>query len=182
MNWLDWIKWYFNIDPPIKDHGILNFDIIIPNKIYCGGQPLTKESWEYIESLGVETVVKLNYPDEGSDEIATALGMNVLDYSMPPKDITQAFGKPDLEYVIKAVEQLINPNNGPKYVHCTHGQDRTRLVIGICLVKYYNWTCKAAYKNMLKHGFHFELPDLDACWIEFCKTQDTLDFVGKIRI
>lgn len=182
MNWIEWIRWYFNINPPLGEHGILNFDVIVPSKIYCGGQPLTKESWAYIESLGVETVIKLNYPDEGVDDGAVAFGMKVIDCSMPPRDLPQALGKPDIEAVNKALTELSNPNNGITYIHCSHGQDRTRLIVGMFLVKYRNWTCHAAYKNMLKHGFHWVLPDLDECWEHFCKTQDALDFVGKTRI
>lgn len=182
MNWIEWIRWYFNINPPLGEHGILNFDVIVPGKIYCGGQPITEESWAYIKSLGVETVIKLNYPDEGVDDGAKALGIKVIDCSMPPRDLPQAFGKPDIEAVNKALLELANPDNGIVYIHCSHGQDRTRLLVGMFLVKYRNWTCKAAFKNMLKHGFHWQLHDLYECWERFCKIQDALDFVGKTQI
>jgi protein tyrosine/serine phosphatase len=48
-------------------------------------------------------------------------------------------------------------------VHCTHGQDRTGLIIGLYRLNE-GWTKDAAYKEMLVHHFHSSLHGLHEYW------------------
>jgi tyrosine-protein phosphatase SIW14 len=145
---------------------IVNFAVVKPGQIYRGGQPVAPSAWRALQILGVKTVVKLDYPEEGVDDGATALGMKVIDCRMPPKDFWQAIGRPDTPDIDRALRDL-DVCDKPVFAHCFHGQDRTSLIIGMWRVLYDQWTCQQAYREMLAYGFHPELIDLSAAWHDF---------------
>ena len=95
-------------------HGIPNFVAVDTNTcIYRGAQPTTPEAWNYIKSLGVQTVVKLNQESEGSDAAAEAEGLKVV--PCPISRAEQTIGYPKMSTVDQAIEQL---RQGKCYVHC----------------------------------------------------------------
>lgn len=118
----------------------------VGNGVYRGGQP-TAAGWGYLRSIGVTNVVKLNEDSEGSDGYAERLGMTVNRF--PISIIQQTIGEPCLCEVLTAVG-CIKPGT---YVHCSHGQDRTGLVIALYRVRC-GWSRKDAEKEMLDDGFH----------------------------
>ncbi len=145
--------------------GIPNFVEIAPD-MYRGGQP-TKAGWAYLKSKGIKTVIKLNFPSEGSDAQAARLGMNVIDASGPPSEIENVLEVPNAERVQLAVNSLRDKRLRPVYVHCLHGQDRTGLIVGIYRVLNDHFTKKAAYLEMKKHGYHRSLHGLHEFWEAF---------------
>ncbi len=136
-------------------HGIPNFSQVAPG-VWRGGQP-TVEGWEYLKSLGVQRVVKLNTEHEASDEWATTNGIEVI--HLPITLAQQTIGKPGCNELNLAVSALEREGT---FVHCQHGQDRTGLVIGAYRVKVGHWMKIAAYREMKANGFHPLLRGL--CW------------------
>jgi len=139
--------------------------------VWRGGQPTTSEGWAYLKTLGVRRVVKLNFePTEGSDDGARELGLEVDVLSMQPEGDEDVFDelagtvvRPDPKLVDQAVAVLAA---GDAFVHCTHGQDRTGLVVGELRVRRQGWTRDRAWEEMLEHGFHPELLGLTSFWID----------------
>ena len=124
--------------------------------IYRGGQP-TKGGWDYLKTMGVNNVVKLNTDAEGSDDYAVSIGMTVHHF---PLDIAhQILLKPSPETIWGAVE-AIKPGT---YIHCEHGQDRTGLVCA-CYRVFKGWKKPAAEEEMMKRGFHRTLHGLWEFW------------------
>lgn len=154
---------------PTVTNGISNFKEVAPG-IYRGGQP-TDEGWAYLHSKGVKTVIKLDLVSEGSDEKAIGYGMTVVDASGPPS--TQAnspfeFTKaPDPVRIRLAVQSLADPKLQPVYVHCSHGEDRTGLVVGLYRVIHDGWTKERAFEEMKANGFHSSLSGLLKVWSDF---------------
>lgn len=139
--------------------GLPNFDVVAPG-IYRGGQP-TAEGWRTLERLGVKVVVKLNRPSEGDDD---ASPIPVLRYPMPPSSLSERSVRPNIVAVALAVASL-EPG---VYVHCTHGQDRTGLVVGVYRVLREGWSKDRARREMIDHGFHRVLwRGLDDFWREW---------------
>jgi len=134
--------------------------------LWRGGQP-NDEGWAYLKSLGVKTVVKLNFEKEGSDEEAKVLGMNVYSVEFPPSDLENLEQGPTQGQLDAAVALLIDPKLRPLYVHCQHGQDRTGLVVGAYRVAHDYWTRSKAYREMKNLGFHWELLGLLDAWEDF---------------
>lgn len=125
--------------------------------VWRGSQPKVPE-WNDLKVHGITHVVKLNEQTEGDDLAATALGMDVL--YRPINLCDQLIFRPSKPFIVDAVNGIV-PNT---FVHCSHGEDRTGLVIGCWRVWRCGWTKEAAWKEMLDHGFHFELLGLSLFW------------------
>ena len=138
------------------NHGVPNLAQVEPG-IWRGGQP-TAEGWQYLKSLGVRTSIKLNLVCEGSDDLAVSNGLRVV--YLPISTVEQTIGKPKVDRLYKAVSCLTNN----VFIHCTHGQDRTGLVVGAYRVRVCHWSKPAAYREMEQHGFHPLLRELYWSW------------------
>ena len=152
-------------------NGVPNLVQVEPG-LWRSGQPTTSAEWAYLKSLGVHHIVKLNFESEGSDGDATAAGLDVHVLSIQPEgdkdifdNVTNTFVRPDVTKVVEA-ERIVSRGEGV-LVHCTHGQDRTGLVIGIYRVMHKQMSKDAAYGEMLKNYFHPELHGLHEFWEDF---------------
>lgn len=158
---------------------LIHQQAIIPNfrcvdsHVYRGGQP-NEAGWEYLKQLGVQTVIKLNFESEGSDETAEKLGMKVWYFPIEPNGILDIFKQPDAWNIYTAAKILndCSDPNHPAYIHCAHGEDRTGLVVGVYRVLYNGFTKDEAYKEMLKCGFHPELIGLQRFWDNFSPAKE----------
>jgi tyrosine-protein phosphatase SIW14 len=139
-------------------HGIPNFAEVEPG-IYRGGQPTTA-GWRYLQSLGVRYDVKLNTVREGNDDEAKRLGMMVEAFPITFCQLT--IGKPKSGKIWNAASRIQTHT----YIHCTHGQDRTGLVVGAYRVLALGWSKPEAYAEMSAHGFHPILRGLYWSWQE----------------
>lgn len=138
-------------------HGIPNFAVVKPG-VYRGGQPKTKADWQYLKSLGVYNVIKLNLESEGSDEEAWNEGMVVY---YVPVNIWQQLG---FEKMPPNFSLGWQSNIGGTFIHCEHGEDRTGEFIAIQRVKFEGWSKADAEAEMLAHGFHKSLHGLWEYW------------------
>lgn len=137
------------------------------------GQPVELDQWHYLYStLGIRHVVKLNFESEGSDQGAVAVGMTLHTASIQPRGdedlldaVTNTFIAPD-QTMLDLAESVLE-QGGTVLVHCTHGQDRTGLVVGIYRVLAEGFSKDAAYAEMLEHNFHPELHGLHEYWERF---------------
>ena len=167
------------ISPMVYAHGVPNLDRVDDN-VYRSGQITTQEGWDYIRQVaGVRRihVVKLNFDAEGSDAAAVAMGLDVHVEAIQPEGdvdvfdaLANAFRRPSSTQIDQA-ETILSWSLGEPddfyLVHCTHGQDRTGLIIGMHRVLHDGWTKKAAYDEMLAHHFHPELHGLHETWEDF---------------
>lgn len=145
--------------------GVPNLSEVSPG-VWRSAQPENAAEWRAVAALGVRTVIKLNFEDEGSDDPARALGLEVHDLGIEPagdQDVfDNTFRRPDMSRVDEAVRLLLR--GGGVLVHCTHGQDRTGLVVGIYRLEHDGWYKERAYDEMLAMGFHPELHGLHETW------------------
>lgn len=137
----------------------------VDDLFWRGGQPPDDDSWNFLyRDMGVRRIIKLNGENEGdntSDIAAEALGIELIYCPIPVAD--QLIFKPNKDLVKKAVEAFrVNC-----FVHCSHGQDRTGLVIGCWRVWKLGDAKQAAWQEMIDYGFHPELLGLTLFW-EWC--------------
>lgn len=164
--------------PMSYTHGIPNFAQVSPG-IYRSGQITTQEGWNYLRQVVGPNVrihvVKLNYSNEGSDELAVESGYDVRELPIQPQgdqdtwdDLKSAFTKPDMQ-TVASVEALLAQATVKDVwlVHCTHGQDRTGFIIGVHRVLHEHWTKQKAYEEMRTHHFHWELRGIHEAWEGF---------------
>ena len=148
----------------------INVAIVKLSQVYRGPQPYTAAQWQYLKEMGIRTVLKLNYDSEGYDNGAG--GMVLFKCPMPPRDFWQAIGRPDEADVARAVGILAETQLYPIYVHCTHGHDRTGLIVGEWRVLHCGWPVEQAWQEMREYGFHWELPDLMWTWTQFVESRE----------
>lgn len=132
-------------------NGVPNLRQVGPG-VWRGGQP-TDEGWTYLLSLGLTSVVKLNEQSEGRDSPAFSGYYD-------PISISEQLLKVPTAKVDTAVSHIA-PGT---YVHCSHGQDRTGIVVAVYRVKHDGWTKQRAEGEMLANGFHKELHGLWDFW------------------
>ena len=143
---------------------IENFHVVVPGDsqgrgaIYRSAQP-QKTDWEYLQRLGVRTVVRLNEfnavtPDEEA-EMARRYNIRLISHYMQPEDLPHnlwPWAHPDERLLLQTVSELENPENLPALVHCSHGRDRTGLVVATFSVRNKRYCKSAAIEEMNYYG------------------------------
>lgn len=115
-----------------------NFGLVAPAEagapvaVYRGGQPETCGELEYLKSVGVKSILKLNDAghavDAAEKEHAAALGLAMKSFGFGAMNIGEASTCSD---VSEALAFLRDEANWPVYVHCTMGKDRTGYIVGM---------------------------------------------------
>jgi protein tyrosine/serine phosphatase len=130
------------------------------NAVYRSGQPQGDAEWGYLKKLGVKTVVKLNEYSSDVDEpeersLAEKYNINLIRVYMAPEDFPHnwnLWAHPYENALMQAVEALENKKNLPALVHCSHGKDRTGLVVAVYSVRNKNYCKDAALDEMEHYG------------------------------
>lgn len=132
----------------------------VSETLYRGGHP-DAAGMQYLASIGVRTIVDLEVADfiEATPSVirseladAAAAGIDVV--RAPMSAFEPALSTRFDRQMDEVLATLADPDRGPIYVHCRHGQDRTGLVIGLERVKNEGWAPADAYAEMLEIGFH----------------------------
>jgi hypothetical protein len=126
--------------------------------IYRGGQPTRPDDWACLQSIGIHQIIKLNEGNHSEPRMLQSPTWSL--FLSPISTGEQIFTEPDLES-LRDVVGFIEPFT---FIHCTHGQDRTGLVVGLYRVLRQGWLKSKAYDEMLAHGFHPELLGLVKAW------------------
>jgi protein tyrosine/serine phosphatase len=139
---------------------INNFQIVIADGIYRSGQPKGEADWNYLKDIGVTTVVKLNKFSSDADEaeefrMAKERKIKVIPIYMQPEDFPHnlnPWASPDFNDLMQTIKVLENRDKGKVLVHCSHGKDRTGLVVAVYSVRNKNFCKDAAYEQMKYYG------------------------------
>ena len=122
----------------------------VDDKLYRGGQP-REGGLARLKSLGVQTILDLRY-ERGKGRVeaaeAKALGMNYVQIPM------YGLLRPTHAQIEKALEVIRDPANGPVFVHCERGSDRTGVVVGVYRVASAQWPAQRAIDEAMGHGMY----------------------------
>lgn len=123
---------------------------VVSGKIYRGGLP-TEAGIQELAKLRMRTILNIRDEDpigiKKEGQIVRKMGMTFI--SIP---LSGLFSPSDKK--IDEIENILsNPIYHPLFVHCTRGQDRTGLVVGLYRVFHQNVAPKDAYREMLDLGF-----------------------------
>ena len=120
--------------------------------IYRGGQP-TAQGWTSLKQLGVKTVVDLRRDGKHSvkaeQQAVEAAGMHYI--NVPLKNIVA----PSDENISKVLTLLQSSEDGPVFVHCRGGVDRTGTVIACYRIAHDGWRNQAALDEAKSYGMHW---------------------------
>jgi protein tyrosine phosphatase (PTP) superfamily phosphohydrolase (DUF442 family) len=115
--------------------GIPNFHQVNAH-LYRGAQP-SEEGFKGLAKIGVKTIVDLRMPDEHStsaeEAIVKAAGMRYVNVPM------QGVVTPSEASIRKVLALMTSESDGPVFVHCKRGADRTGTVIAVYRMAHDHW-------------------------------------------
>lgn len=116
---------------PLNNFGTVN------DKVMRAAQP-DESGIITLSKLGCRTIVKLNYEDDNEVALCEKYSITLQQFPIP----TFINHVDMILTIVKAVKR--SEGNGGVLVHCTHGRDRTGLIIGAYRILYEGWTVKQA--------------------------------------
>lgn len=127
--------------------GVPNFHSV-NSEVSRGGQP-TPEGFRNLAAMGVKTIVDLRGAGERSKsekKLVKALGMRYVHIPMsgirpPTKDALSA-----------ALRVLNESSDGPVFVHCRRGSDRTGAVLAVYRMEHDKWENRDALNEARRFG------------------------------
>ena len=135
--------------------------------LYRGAQP-SQAGFADLKALGVRTVVNLRL--FGSDrQEAREAGLEYVHIAAEAWDA-------DEDEVVEFLKIVTDPARGPVFVHCTHGADRTGLMVAIYRIVVQHWPKDEAVREMTEGGFGFH-----PFWDELVEYLRAVDVEGLRR-
>lgn len=123
-------------------------------QLYRGAQP-GEEGFRRLRDLGVRVVVNLREAADaastGEQRIVESLGMRYV--NLPVQDgnfFTRSRRVP--ETVVQSFLELMDAKEGPVFVHCRRGADRTGAVVGLYRIARHGWEAERAYLEARQIG------------------------------
>ena len=120
----------------------------VNERLYRGGQP-KDGGLKVLADLGIKTVVNLRGESDDTREEgveAARLGMKFISIPM------SSAGRPNDEQIRRALAVVEGAQEGPVFVHCRRGSDRTGAVIAIYRILHDGWTAKQAIDEAKRYG------------------------------
>ncbi len=120
--------------------------------IFMGPRPRKPADFDGLKQQGIRTILSLekfpwhNAPERrlAQDHVIVYLDVPILASPLEPSERT----------VKEALLTLADPSLRPIYIHCLLSEDRTALIVGLYRIYYEGWPAEAAWKEMLRRGFH----------------------------
>jgi tyrosine-protein phosphatase SIW14 len=130
--------------------GVPNFHQVNEH-VFRGGQP-ADSAWTSLASLGIKLIVDLRpateHPTQSEQRAVEAAGMRYV--NIPMKSLGTPFGAA----VLKVLALMESESNGPVFVHCKRGADRTGTVIACYRVLHDHWENQKALQEARALGMY----------------------------
>lgn len=150
---------------PLEIKGLSNLHQVTP-MLYRSAQP-DATSGEALRKLGIKTV--LSFRKRNKDEpLHNTPGVTFKRYPLYTWDIEE-------EDILEVLRILNNPANQPILVHCTHGADRTGLMMASYRMIIQGWSKEAAIAEMKQGEYEYHV-----IWKNIERRIDKMD-IAKMR-
>lgn len=134
---------------PVTLAGVPNLFRVAPH-LMRSAQP-SRQGFLALPGLGIKTVINLRRRVDGA-ALAQGSGLATLHIKIKTRNITENDG----EAIVRALRALRAAlRHGGVLVHCTHGADRTGLIVALWRMLDQNWTRDAAIAEMTGGGYGF---------------------------
>jgi protein tyrosine phosphatase (PTP) superfamily phosphohydrolase (DUF442 family) len=120
--------------------------------LYRGGQP-DAAGFAELKRLGIKTVVNLRRND-AERQIVEALGMRYVDLATGLRPFGLGGGIAQ-DIVRRFFDVVDDPANGPVFLHCRRGADRTGTMVALYRITRQGWTVQAAYDEARAIGMRW---------------------------
>ncbi len=136
--------WAADVEAP----GVPNFHAVNEH-VFRGGQPVDA-GWNSLAHLGIKLVVDLRpateHPIQTEENAVKAAGMQYVNVPM------KGLGAPAVEIMSKILALMTSDSNGPVFVHCRRGADRTGTVIACYRILHDHWQNQKALQEARSYG------------------------------
>lgn len=126
----------------------------VSERLYRGAQP-TAGGIKKLAELGVKTIINLRGEDDNTraeQREAEAAGLRYYSIAMP------GLSRPSEEQMKRIAALIDDDANGPVFIHCKRGSDRTGTVVAVYRITHEGWTGERAIAEARQHGMS---------WMEF---------------
>jgi protein tyrosine/serine phosphatase len=120
----------------------------VTDSLYRGAQP-TEEGFRRLKELGIKTIINLRAEDElgfSEKEAVERLGLRYHNVALP------GLSRPGDEQVARVMGIIEAPENGPVFIHCRRGSDRTGTIAAIYRISHEGWTADQALAEAKRNG------------------------------
>jgi protein tyrosine/serine phosphatase len=131
--------------PPVPNFHRVDADL------YRGGQP-TDEGFRRLADMGVRTVVSLRAyghtarHEQAERRTVESLGMRWVSLPM------RMYWRPTEAQVLAFLALTGAAGDGPVFIHCQHGEDRTGSMVAVYRVARHGWSVDRAYEEAIDLG------------------------------
>ena len=136
--------WAANVEAP----GVPNFHQV-DEHVFRGGQP-GNVGWNSLAHLGIKVVIDLRpsteHPIKVEEHEVETAGMHYVNVPM------RGLGAPPAESVLKVLALMLSESNGPVFVHCRRGSDRTGTVVACYRILHDHWENQKALEEARSLG------------------------------
>lgn len=140
----------------------------VNDHLYRGAQPETG-GMKKLAALGIKTIVNLRGEDErarAEEKEARAAGLQYFSVAMP------GLSRPQEDQVTRVLALIDAPENGPVFIHCKHGADRTGTIVAIYRITRDNWTAERALAEARQYGMS---------WVQFGMKSYISDYYNRYQ-
>lgn len=126
----------------------------VSERLYRGAQP-TAGGIKRLAELGIKTIINLRGEDDtahAEQREAEAAGLHYYSIAMP------GLSRPSDAQVARVMALVDAQENGPVFVHCKRGSDRTGTVVAVYRITHDKWTDQQALDEARRYGLS---------WMEF---------------
>jgi hypothetical protein len=114
----------------------------VDDQVFRSSQPSAAEWRDLVAKYHIQSVMKLNVGGEPAPP-----GVQVIREPLDPlRDPSDATIARILDEIDKAPKPLL--------IHCTHGEDRTGLIVALYKIRHKEMSVDEAYVDMVRHRFH----------------------------
>lgn len=129
--------------------------IQVNKNLFRGSAPDPQDVIELYKKFGIRKIVSLD--EDTGKKINKVCKMLGIEHITIPLHATKISIKPLIHLLNQNLYDLLM-KDGPTYVHCFEGKDRTGLVIAMFKCQYMGMTCQDAIKEAKAIGFGIGLP------------------------
>jgi protein tyrosine phosphatase (PTP) superfamily phosphohydrolase (DUF442 family) len=120
--------------------------------IFEGGLPVTTADFANLRHHGIRTVLSLETMIVHIEPERRAVRKEGLIFRNVP--LLPSLVVPRERQIREILSIMTDRELQPVFVHCLTGNDRTTFIAGLYRMYYQEWTPEAAWKEMLRRGFH----------------------------